>query len=141
MLCVTVAIHVGLTRMEYFSIEDSGVMSVVLESDQPANTSITVTLNLATNTASGITSSLCDVFNLFVCLSEMDFNSDDIDVVFSPSDTEVITNITITADRFPETNETFIITVIIPSDTNEIGVNSGTVTNATGVILNDDSKI
>ena len=57
MLCVTVAIHVGLTRMEYFTIEDSGVMSVVLESDQPANTSVTVTLNLVTNTASGITSS------------------------------------------------------------------------------------
>ena len=140
MLCVTVAIHVGLTRMEYFTIEDSGVMSVVLESDQPANTSITVTLKLSTNTASGINSSLFDLFNLFVCLSEMDFNSDDIDVVFGPSDIQVITNITITADRFPETNETFIITMIIPPDMNEIGVNSGTITNATGVILNDDSK-
>ena len=141
MLCVTVAIHVGLTRMEYFTIEDSGVMSVVLESDQPANTSITVTLKLSTNTASGINSSLFDLFNLFVCLSEMDFNSDDIDVVFSPSDTEVITNITITADRFPETNETFIITMIVPPGMKEIGVNSGTITNATGDILNDDSKI
>ena len=39
--------------MEYFTIEDSAVMSVVLESDQPANTSITVTLQLTTITASG----------------------------------------------------------------------------------------
>ena len=84
---------------------------------------------------------MLDLFNLFVCLSEMDFNSDDIDVVFGPSDTEVITNIPITADRFPETNETFVITMIIPPEMNEIGVNSGTITNATGVILNDDSKI
>ena len=52
-LFFTVAIHVGLTAMEYFTIEDSAVMSVVLESDQPANTSITVTLQLTTNTASG----------------------------------------------------------------------------------------
>ena len=51
--CITVAIHVGLTAMEYFTIEDSAVMSVILESDQPANTSITVTLQLTTITASG----------------------------------------------------------------------------------------
>ena len=55
MCCVIiVAIHVGLTAMEYFTIEDNGVMSVVLESDQPANTSITVTLQLTSNSASGI---------------------------------------------------------------------------------------
>ena len=71
----------------------------------------------------------------------MDFNSDDIDVVFGPRDTQVVTNITITADKYPEMNETFIITMIIPPDMKEIGVNSGTITNATGVILNDDSKI
>ena len=53
MFCITLAIHVGLTAMEYFTIEDSAVMSVVLESDQPANTSITVTLQLTTITASG----------------------------------------------------------------------------------------
>ena len=71
----------------------------------------------------------------------MDFNSDDIDVVFGPRDTQVVTNITITTDRYPEINETFIITMIIPSDMKEIGVNSGAITNATGVILNDDSKM
>ena len=75
------------------------------------------------------------------CLPEMDFNSDDIDVVFGPRDTEVVTNITITADRYPEINETFVITMIIPPDMKEIGVSSGRITNATGVILNDDSKI
>ena len=68
----------------------------------------------------------------------MDFNSDDIDVVFGPRDTQVVTNITITADKYPEMNETFIITMMIPPDMKEIGVNSGTITNATGVILNDD---
>ena len=50
--------------MEYFTIEDNGVMSVVLESDQPANTSITVTLQLTSNSASGI--SMC--FQLLVII-------------------------------------------------------------------------
>ena len=68
----------------------------------------------------------------------MDFNNDDVDVVFGPGDTQVVTNITITADRYPEINERFIITMIIPPDMKEIGVNSGAITNATGVILNDD---
>ena len=52
-LFIIVAIHVGLIAMEYFTIEDSAVMSVVLESDQPAYTTIVVTLQLTTNTASG----------------------------------------------------------------------------------------
>ena len=72
---------------------------------------------------------------------EMDFNSDDIDVVFGPRDTQVVSNITITADGYPEINETFIITMTIPADMRAIGVNNGAITNATGVILNDDSKI
>ena len=49
--------------MEYFTIEDSGVMSVVLESDQPANTSVTVALKLTANTASGLLSK--SFFNIF----------------------------------------------------------------------------
>ena len=49
--------------MEYFTIEDSGVMSVVLESDRPANTSITVTLKLTANSASGLL--LKNLFNIF----------------------------------------------------------------------------
>ena len=68
----------------------------------------------------------------------MDFSSDDIDVVFGPTDTQVVANITIAADRYPEFNETFLITVIIPPDMKEIGVNYGAIINATGVILNDD---
>ena len=71
----------------------------------------------------------------------MDFSSDDIDVVFGPTDTQVVANITITADRYPEVNETFLISLIIPPDVKEIGVRSGRITNATGVILNDDRKI
>ena len=142
MCCViTVAIHVGLTAMEYFTIEDNGVMSVVLESDQPANTSITVTLKLTANTASGMR-----IFNFSNSLqvyffTEMDFSSDDIDVVFGPTDTQVVANITITADGYPEVNETFFIGVIIPPDMREIGVSSERIANATGIILNDDSKI
>ena len=68
----------------------------------------------------------------------MDFSSDDIDVVFGPTDTLVVANITIISDRYPEVNETFLITVIIPLGMKEIGVNNGTIINATGVILNDD---
>ena len=75
------------------------------------------------------------------CLPVMDYNSSDIDVVFGPRDTQVVTNITTTADKYPENNETFVITMIIPADMKEIGVNSGSITNATGIIVNDDSKI
>ena len=71
----------------------------------------------------------------------MDFSSDDIDVVFGPTDTQVVVSITITADRYPEVNETFLISVIILPNVKEIGVRSGRITNATGVILNDDRKI
>ena len=67
-LCITVAIRVGLTAMEYFAVEDSAVMSVVLENDQPANTSITVTLRLTTNTASGSYYLVSFIFNLIVSL-------------------------------------------------------------------------
>ena len=71
----------------------------------------------------------------------MDFSIDDIVVVFGPTDTQVIANITIISDRYPEVNETFLISLIIPPDVKEIGVRSGRITNATGVILNDDRKI
>ena len=43
-----------LTANEYFTVEDSGIMFVSLESNQPANTSITVILQLMSESASGI---------------------------------------------------------------------------------------
>jgi len=45
---------VGLTAAEYFTVEDSGIMTVSLESNRPANTSITVFLQLFSESASGI---------------------------------------------------------------------------------------
>ena len=44
----------GLTTTEYFTFEDSEIMTVSLESSQPANTSITVILQLLPESASGI---------------------------------------------------------------------------------------
>ena len=44
----------GLTTTEYFTSEDSEIMTVSLESSQPANTSITVIIQLLPESASGI---------------------------------------------------------------------------------------
>ena len=51
-----------LTSSEYFTAEDSGVMTVSLECDQPANISFTVNLQLTPQSASGIV-------NICVCIS------------------------------------------------------------------------
>ena len=130
-----------LTSSEYFTVEDSGVMTVSLECDQPANISFTVTLQLTPQTASGIV-------NICVCISmyilrflESDFKRDDIDVVFGPNDTQVFVNITIFDDSYPEFNETFNISVIIPPAMRQIGVMEGDIITTTGFILNDDSKL
>ena len=67
-LFIIVAIHVGLMAMEYFTLEDSAVMSVVLESDHPANTTITVILQLTTNTASGTVANGIFIFAYFILI-------------------------------------------------------------------------
>ena len=48
-------VKIGLTSAEYFTIEDSTVMKVILtlEDNQPANTSFTVSLQLTPRSASG----------------------------------------------------------------------------------------
>jgi len=69
-----------------------------------------------------------------------DFESDEIDVVFGPHDTQVAADIKIVADSYPEFNETFNISLIIPPDMKQIGVMEGDMTAATGIILNDDSR-
>ena len=70
----------------------------------------------------------------------MDFKNDDIAMIFGPNDSLVESNITIVADIYPEFNETFSIRILIPLFMEEIGVKSGNITKATGVIWNDDSK-
>lgn len=67
--------------------------------------------------------------------------SDDIDIVFGPKDTQVVTNISIKNDTHPEMNETFIITMIITPDMKAIGVKNGPYTNSTCTIINDDCKL
>ncbi|XP_065911233.1 adhesion G-protein coupled receptor V1-like [Dysidea avara] len=117
-------VKIGLTSAEYFTIEDSTVMKVILtlEDNQPANTSFTISLHLTPRSA-----------------SDVDFRDDDIDVTFGPRDTQVVVNISIAADEYPEQNETFAISLFIPTMSREIGVGDGRITNAVGHILNDDS--
>jgi len=71
----------------------------------------------------------------------MDFKNDEIVIIFGPNDTQIETNITIVADIYPEFAETFAIAVLIPLEMEVIGVMSGNITTATGVILNDDSNL
>jgi len=47
-------VFVGLTATEYFTFEDSEIVTVSIESSRPANTSITVILQLLPESASGI---------------------------------------------------------------------------------------
>ena len=62
-------------------------------------------------------------------------------MVFGPNDTQVFVNITIVDDSYPEFNETFNISVIIPPAMRQIGVMEGDIITTTGFILNDDSKL
>ena len=62
-------------------------------------------------------------------------------MVFGPNDTQVFVNIIIFDDSYPEFNETFNISVIIPSAMRQIGVMEGDIITTTGFILNDDSKL
>ena len=71
----------------------------------------------------------------------MDFKNDEIVIIFGPNDTQIETNITIVADIYPEFAETFGIAVLIPFEMEVIGVTSGNITTATGVIWNDDSNL
>ena len=71
----------------------------------------------------------------------MDFKNDEIVIIFGPNDTQIETNITIVADIYPEFAETFGIAVLIPFEMEVIGVMSGNITTATGVIRNDDSNL
>ena len=54
-LFLNLVVKIGLTSAEYFTIEDSTVMKVILtlEDNQPANTSFTVSLKLTPRSASG----------------------------------------------------------------------------------------
>jgi len=64
----TSGVFVGLTSSEYFTVEDSGVMTVGLQCDKPANISFTVTLQLTMQTASGVVNILCmDIYTSFFC--------------------------------------------------------------------------
>ena len=67
--------------------------------------------------------------------------SDDIEVLFCPSCSQVSVNIKLLADIYPEANETFDVTIIIPPAMKEIGVKNGNISKANGIIINDDSKV
>jgi len=77
---------------------------------------------------------------LHCSITDIDFDSGDIEVFFGPNSTLASVNITIFDDIYPESNETFDILVIIPPAMKEIGVKNGYISRAIGVILNDDSK-
>ena len=142
LVCLYTVIYVGLTTTEYFSFEDSRVMAITLESDPPTNANISVSLKLTPKSASGTTTYFVITLYVYYCsIIELDFDSGEIEVVFSPNSTLVSVNITIFDDIDPEFNETIDIAIMITAAMKEIGVKDGNITKAIGVILNDDSKL
>jgi len=69
----TSGVFVGLTSSEYFTVEDSGAMTVGLQCDKPANISFTVTLRLTTQTASGVVNTLCRHLHIIFLLCRYGF--------------------------------------------------------------------
>ena len=69
----TSGVFVGLTSSEYFTVEDSGIMTVGLQCDKPANISFTVTLQLTTQTASGVVNTLCRHLHIIFLLCRYGF--------------------------------------------------------------------
>jgi len=63
-----------------------------------------------------------------------------IQIYFEANTTEIAVNITIVDDAQLEHTEEFGVDLVIPDNARDIGVNSGSITSAVVMIVDDDSK-
>jgi len=118
-------------------------MAITLKSDLLTNATISVILKLTPKSALGTKYPNAIHIQVYMnfSITDTDFDDDDIEVLFGPNSTLVSVNVTIFDDIYPEFNEIFDISIIIPPAMKEIGVKNGNISRAIGVILNDDSKL